>query len=96
MEFTIFKIETFHSAVALMRAGCYMAAIDLRVAYYSIPIDIHYKKYLTFYWKGVLYQFTYLANGLATGPRVFTKIVKPIYCKLRQLGHLNASYINIT
>ena len=87
-------METLQSAIALMRPGCHMASIDLRDAYYSVLIDTDYKKYLKFYWKGILYQFTCLPNGLASGPRVFTKIVKPIYSKLRQLGHFNTSYID--
>ena len=44
-----FKMETLQSAIALMRPGCYMASIDLRDAYYSVPIDPDYKKYLKFY-----------------------------------------------
>ena len=71
-----------------------MASIDLRDAYYSVPIDIEYQKYLKFYWNGCLYQFTCLPNGLSSGPRLFTKIVKPIYSMLRQLGYINASYID--
>ena len=94
VEYHNFKMKTLHSAIALMRPGFYMASIDLRDAYYSVPIDTDHKKYLKFYWKGILYQFTCLPNGLAFGPQVFTKIVKPIYSTLRQLGHLNASYID--
>ncbi len=87
-------METLQSVIALMRPGCYMASIDLRDAYYSVPIDIEYQKYLKFYWNGCLYQFTCLPNGLSSGPRLFTKIVKPIYSMLRQLGYINASYID--
>ena len=88
VEYHHFGMGTLQSAVARMRPGFYMPSIDLRDAYYSIPIEIHYKKYLKFYWKEVLYQFIFLPNGLATGPHVFTKIVKPIYSNLRQLASL--------
>lgn len=94
VEYHHFQMETLQSAIALMRPGCHMASIDLRDAYYCVPIDTDYKKYLKFYWKGILYQFTCLPNGLASGPRVFTKIVKPIYSMLIQLGYLNTSYID--
>ena len=33
-----------------------------------------------------LYQFTYLPNGFFYFPRVFTKILKPVYSHLRGLG----------
>jgi hypothetical protein len=72
-----------------------MTTIDLWDAYYSVLIDINYKNYLKFYWKGTLCRFTCLpnaSNGLASGH--LPDIVKPIYAMLRQLGHLNASYID--
>ena len=33
-------------------------------------------------------------NGLAFCPRKFTKLLKPVYSHLRQLGHLSASHID--
>ena len=41
-----------------------------------------------------LFQFTCLPNGLACAPRLFTKILKPVYPTLRQKGHLNVGYID--
>ena len=38
----------------------------------------------------VLYEFQVLPNGLACGPRIFTKITKPIFSCLRKNGHLNS------
>ena len=34
-----FKIDTLWSAVGLMTPNCFMASIDLKDAYYSIPIE---------------------------------------------------------
>ena len=33
-----FKMDTLETAIKLMRPGCYMTSIDLKDAYYSIPI----------------------------------------------------------
>ena len=49
---------------------------------------------LKFLYRGKLYQFTCLPNGLASAPRVFTKLLKPVYASLRQKGHLNIGYID--
>ena len=35
-----------------------------------------------------------LPNGLSSAPRVFTKVLKPVYAHLRQRGHITASYID--
>ena len=61
-----------------------------------VPIHNKDKKYLRFCWKGKLFQFTCLLNGLAWAPRLFTKILKPVhmYATLRQKGHLNVGYID--
>ena len=37
-------------------------------------------------WKGTLYEFACLPFGLASAPRAFTKIMKPVIGLLRQLG----------
>ena len=49
-----------------------MAAVDLKDAYYSVPIAVAHQKYLKFEWGGKLYQFTCFPNGLAFCPRKFT------------------------
>ena len=59
-----FKMETIHTATQLMKKNCYMASIDLRDAYYSVPVCKNHQKYLKFSWRNVLYRFTCLPNGL--------------------------------
>ena len=86
-----FKMDTFLSAVNLVKQNCYMASVDLRDA---IPISIKYRKYLRFEWQGKLYQYTCLPNGLSSAPRSFTKILKPVYSSLRSKGHVNVGYID--
>ena len=75
-----------------MKQNCYMASVDLRDAYYSVPIDEEYRKFLRFSWRGQLFQFTCLPNGLSCAPRLYTKILKPVYAIIRKEGHLNVGY----
>lgn len=83
-----FKMESLQSAVRLMKPGCYMAIIDLKDAYYSVPTHKSYQKFLKFSWRGKLFQFTCLPNGLSCAPRCFTKILKPVYATHRRDGIL--------
>ena len=39
-------MNTLETAIRLMRPGCYMTSIDLKDAYYSIPIAEEHQKYL--------------------------------------------------
>jgi len=47
--------------------------LNLKDAYFSVPIFSPHKKYLHFVWKGVIFQFTCLPFGLA--PRVFLRFL---------------------
>lgn len=89
-----FKMDTIWTAVAMMKPGCYMASIDLKDAYYSVSIAKLDRKYLKFSWRGNLYELTCFPNGLAFCPRKFTKLLKPVYSTLRQMGHLSVAYID--
>ena len=71
-----------------------MASVDLKDAYYSIPIAEEDRKFLMFEWKGKYYQFTCLPNGLSSTPRIFKKILKPVYGHLRSYGHTCMGHID--
>ena len=94
VEYHHFKMETLKSAINLMTRNCYMASIDFKDAYYSIPVYKPHRKFLRFQFQGKLYEFTCLPNGLSSGPRLFTKVTKPMFATLRVKGLLNTIYID--
>ena len=69
-----------------------MASLDIKNAYYAIPVAEENKKYLKFMWKGKLYKFCVLLNGLSPCPRWFTKLLKYPMGNLRELMHILSSY----
>ena len=89
-----FKMDNIESCIHLMKPMCFMASTDLSDAYFSVPVDPSHQKYLKFLWKGRLYQFTCLAQGLSCAPRVFTKLLKPVYSHLRLKGHVSSGYLD--
>ena len=89
-----FKMDTLGSVIKLMRPNCFMATIDLKDAYYSVPVSEKHQKYLKFHWKGNFYKFTCFPNGLCFCPRKFTKLIKPVHSRLRLQGHILAAYID--
>ena len=89
-----FKMDTLEAAVNMMRPGCFLASVDLKGAYYTVPIHPSHQKYLKFCFDGVFYKYTCLPNGLASALRIFTKLLKPVYAILWSMGHLNSGYID--
>lgn len=63
-----------------------LVKIDLKDAYFTVPVWKNHQKFLRFVWKETMYEFACLPFGLASAPRVFTKLMKPVVGLLRQLG----------
>ena len=94
VEYHKFKMDTLASAISLITPNCYMGSIDFKDAYYSVAIRPDHRKWLRFKFRNVLYEFNCLPNGLSSGPRLFTKITKPLFANLREMGHLNSPYFD--
>ena len=88
-----FKMETINSILKLVRPNCYMASVDIKDAYYSIPVSEHDQKYPKFMFDGQLYAFTCLPNGLCSEPSKFAKLLKAPLATLREAGHILGGYI---
>ncbi|VDI20376.1 Hypothetical predicted protein [Mytilus galloprovincialis] len=94
IEYQHFKMDSFESALNLIKENAYMSSVDLRHAYYSINIAEQHRKFLRFVWKEDFFQYSCLPNGIAMAPRLFTKIMKVVYASLRKLGYVNVGYID--
>ena len=68
--------------------------MDLSESYYSIPVIKKPRKYFRFWLDNQKYEFTSLVMGLATSPRVFTKVLKPVFAYLREKGYMSTAYID--
>ena len=77
-----------------MRPCCFIASTDLRDAYYSVPIAEKHQTYLKFLWQGNLYQFTCWAQGPSSALGLFTKLMKPVFSFLSELGHISSGYLD--
>lgn len=71
-----FKLEDIRTAKNIISKNCYMASVDLKDAYFLIPIHYKYKKFLRFNFQGKTFEFQCLPFGLCTAPYLFTKIFK--------------------
>ena len=89
-----FKMDTLATALTLITKDCFMASLDRKDAYYAVPICEQHRKLLRFQWRGCLFQYSALPNGLASAPRLFTKLMKSVYASLRTKGHMSTAFLN--
>ena len=94
LEYIHFKMETMKDVINLIYQNCYFATIDLKHAYFSVPIVESDRRWLRFIWNGTHYQFACLPQGLTSAPRIFTKLMKPVFAHLRSRGYVVLCYID--
>ncbi|EYC23896.1 hypothetical protein Y032_0014g2204 [Ancylostoma ceylanicum] len=70
----------------LIQPGYFMAKVDMKDAYFSIPICNKDRNYLALNYEGKLYRFRALPFGLSSAPYAYTRLVKPVAASLREKG----------
>ena len=74
VHLTRFTTETVAFVLLSVREGDFLANVDLKDAYFQIPIHPSSWKLLRFTSEGMVYQFRALCFGLSTAPPVFTRV----------------------
>ena len=87
-------MDNLNATLGMVRQNCYMAGIDLADAYYTVPVALSDQKYLVFNFEGQLYKYMCLPNGLSSAPRIFTKLMEPVFSALRKKGHQIMGYLD--
>ena len=86
-----FKMETNGSVLKALQKGQWLTVLDLKDAYFHIPIHPSYRRYLRFCHQGVVWQFRALPFGLNTAPQVFTIVTTPVVA----YAHFNGLSIHV-
>ncbi|CAJ0929351.1 unnamed protein product [Ranitomeya imitator] len=89
-----FRMESLRSIIASMDKGEYLASIDIQDAYLHMPIAPAHQRFLRFAIDQDHYQFVALPFGLATAPRVFTKVMAATMNVLHSRGTVVIPYLD--
>ena len=70
----------------LLKEKDYMCKIELKYAYFCVPLHQKHWKYIRFCWEGQLYEYFFLYFGLGPAPRIFTELLKIPIAILRRIN----------
>ena len=87
-------METPASIRASIQPLHWGVSLDLSDAYFHVPIHPSCRKYLRFCHNQEVFQFRALPFGLATAPRVFTKLMVVVGAYLRLQGSVLLQYFD--
>ena len=88
------KMDTLKTVLHLMEKDCFVASIDLKNAFHTIPMDPEYTKFLKFQIDNITYKYLVLPMGFTDSPRLFCKILKPVLVFLRKQAFISSLYID--
>ena len=87
-----FKMESIQNVLNVFKKDAFMASIDLKDAFYSVPVATHHQKYLNFFANEYL-NFTCMLNVYGPAMRIITKITKVTFSVLTMQGHNSVVYV---
>lgn len=94
IDYKHFKMESIQNVLDSIQPNCFMASVDLKDAFYSIPILEKHTKYLKFTHRGKLYKFVGMPQGYGPAMRIFTKVCKVPFSHLRTKGHISVVFVD--
>jgi hypothetical protein len=89
-----FRMESARSIQEAMKPDEWACSIDLTDAYFHIPVNKGFRKYLRFAVLGKAYQYRALPFGLLIAPRVFTAVMLEVAKILRERGVVMHLYLD--
>ena len=81
-----FQMTSLKDVFHLVQHNGWAVCLDLKDAYFHIPVHPRHRRFLQFIWQGQAYRYRYLPFGLSSSPRTFTRVTKPIAHYLRSRG----------
>ena len=86
-------MESKQNVLNVIKKYAFMAPIDLKDAFYSVPVSAHHQKYLKYFANENL-KFTCMPNRYCPTMKIFTKITKVPFSVFRMQGHTSVVYVD--
>ena len=87
-------MEGLHCLKYLLEKNNFFCKIDLKYAYFSVPLCMSSRKFVRFTWSRNLYEFLCLCFELGPAPRIFSKLLKAPIALVRRLNNCLLIYLD--
>ena len=81
-----FKTESLNNAFKIIKKGVWMASVDLKDAFFTVPVHNLHQKLFMFEWIQKFYKCVGMPNVYSDAIRTFIKILKPAGLEI-SVGH---------
>ena len=89
-----FKMTSVPAARQLIQQGDYLSSIDLLSAYQQLSIDRRYQHLFGFRADDEIFRWRVGVFGIASLPRLFTRVIKPLMAHLHKAGVRCLAYLD--
>ena len=89
-----FTLDSVRSVRNELRPNDFAMSLDLKDAYYHVPVHPQHRRFLRFYFDGLHLQFRALPFGLSSSPRAFCKCLAPILAWCHSKGIRVLAYLD--
>ena len=89
-----FKMESLNDVFKIIKKGVWMASVDLKDAFFTVPVHNLHKFFFMFEWIQKFYKFVGMPYIYSDAMRIFTKILKPVFGHFRQESYLSVIFVN--
>ena len=94
VTFCHFKTESIKEVIDIVIPNVYIASIDLKDAFYPIPIHPEHHKYLKFVVLSKIYQYTCMSIDYGPAMHIFTKASKVPFSHLRSTRFVSVVFVD--
>ena len=94
VTFCHFKTKSIKEVIDIVIPNVYMASIDLKDAFYPIPIHPEHHKYLKFVVLSRIYQYTCMSIDYGPAMHIFTKASKVPFSHLRSTWFVSVVFVD--
>lgn len=89
-----FRMTTLSQVRLLLEPGAWMVSLDLKDAYWHVPIHPGFRDWLGFVVGRHVYRFRCLTFGLNLAPRIFMCLTRVVETRLRLIGIQVLAYLD--